>query len=286
MGVTDPAVTNHRLLPTMLDELLSSGEVVWAGHGRIGGADGLISLHPADIAPVTLAPPTDIDTTAVHDRLREILAPGGALRFGQLTEHLDTSESETETALWDLVWAGEISNDSFVPVRALLSPRRTATQRAATPAHRGRAAHRACERLACRRDTLANSHSRPASPTAGGRWYLAVRHPRHGSRQHCSHPDRLRAVAEPLRCGHQGQRHDRGRRGRVLPDLQGAARLRGQRSGPARLLRRRSGRCAVRQSATVDELRSHTDDDQSKKAPEAVVLAACDPANPYGAALV
>ena len=273
--------------PTMLDELLSSGEVVWAGHGRIGGADGLISLHPADIAPVTLAPPTDIDTTAVHDRLREILAPGGALRFGQLTEHLDTSESETETALWDLVWAGEISNDSFVPVRALLSPRRTATQRAATPAHRGRG--RAPRLRASRLSTRylgEQSLSRPASPTAGGRWYLAVRHTPAAAADS--------TVVTQTVCELLLSRYGVVTKGSVMTE--------GVEGGFSRIYKalhvfedngqvRRGyyvdglGGAQFANPATVDELRSHTDDDRNKKTPEVVVLAACDPANPYGAAL-
>ncbi len=273
--------------PAMLDELLSSGEVVWAGHGRIGGADALISLHPADLAPATLAAPTDIDTTALHDRLREILAPGGALRFGQLTETIDTPDDDIETALWDLVWAGEVSNDSFAPVRALLSPRRSAAQRSATPAHRGRG--RAPRLRAARLSTRylgEQSLSRPMSPTAAGRWYLPGRH-------HTATAADNTVLTQAL-CDLLLTRYGVVTKGSVMTE--------GVDGGFARIYKalhvfedngqvRRGyyvdglGGAQFAHPATVDDLRAHADDGRNRKAPEALVLAASDPANPYGAAL-
>ena len=68
--------------PAMLDELLASGEVTWSGAGQIGGGDGWIAFHPADSAPLTLAPPTEIEFTDTHraimatlERRRRVLLP-------------------------------------------------------------------------------------------------------------------------------------------------------------------------------------------------------------------
>src|SRR5690606_38709785 len=74
--------------PAMLDELLSSGEVTWSGHGRIGGADGWISLHQLDSAPITLRPPDDLELTDLHRAILATLGQG-ALRYGRLREALD-----------------------------------------------------------------------------------------------------------------------------------------------------------------------------------------------------
>ena len=40
-----------------LDELTSSGEVIWAGHAPLPGSDGWVSLHLADQAHLTLPDP-------------------------------------------------------------------------------------------------------------------------------------------------------------------------------------------------------------------------------------
>src|SRR5699024_6007325 len=51
--------------PAMLDELMTAGEVLWQGHGPLPGDDGWISLHLADTAPLTLAPPEPSDLIGV-----------------------------------------------------------------------------------------------------------------------------------------------------------------------------------------------------------------------------
>ena len=45
--------------PAMLDELTTTGEVLWSGRGALPGSDGWVSLHLADTAPLTLAEPSD-----------------------------------------------------------------------------------------------------------------------------------------------------------------------------------------------------------------------------------
>ena len=86
----------------MLDELLASGEVTWSGAGTIGGGDGWIAFHPADSAPLTLAPPTEIEFTDTHRAIMEILGGGGAYFFRQLAGGDDERTVQTGTVGTDL----------------------------------------------------------------------------------------------------------------------------------------------------------------------------------------
>ena len=107
----------------LLDELCTSGEVVWVGAGALGARDGRIRLCFADQLAV-LAPswePRDAPSGALHDGVRELLAAQGASFWGQLrAAGPGSSDQELLAALWDLVWAGEVTNDSLAPIRAVL----------------------------------------------------------------------------------------------------------------------------------------------------------------------
>ncbi|MFB9882850.1 DEAD/DEAH box helicase [Planobispora siamensis] len=70
--------------PSLLDELTSSGEVVWAGQGSLPGGDGWISLYFADTAPLLMPGPLEITMTPVHEAVLEVLGGGGALFFREL----------------------------------------------------------------------------------------------------------------------------------------------------------------------------------------------------------
>ena len=121
--------------PAMLDELLASGEVTWSGAGQIGGGDGWIAFHPAESAPLTLSAPAEIEFTDTHRAIMATLGQGGAYFFRQLA---DNPGDELKQALWELIWAGWITGDTFAPLRAMLTgPRRSAGRRG-TPAHRQR----------------------------------------------------------------------------------------------------------------------------------------------------
>ena len=124
--------------PAMLDELTSTGEVLWSGSGAISGKDGWVVLHPADLAPITLNSPADTDVSELQKRILDLLSGGGAYFFRQLVDALRTTESAADTvdsavttALWELVWLGHIGNDTVAPLRALLSDttRTTASHR-------------------------------------------------------------------------------------------------------------------------------------------------------------
>ena len=83
-SAVEPLVFGQRVRdyqPAMLDELLASGEVTWSGAGQIGGGDGWIAFHPAESAPLTLAPPTEIEFTDTHRAIMATLGGSGRLLF-------------------------------------------------------------------------------------------------------------------------------------------------------------------------------------------------------------
>jgi ATP-dependent Lhr-like helicase len=136
--------------PALLDELTAAGEVLWAGHGTLPGKDGLISLHLAATADLTLpllappgtepAPAGHLDTP-LHRALVDALRGGGAYFVGALAGRVaealspepPPSQAALVDALWDLVWAGLVSNDGLAPLRARLAGGKTTHKTTASP---------------------------------------------------------------------------------------------------------------------------------------------------------
>jgi ATP-dependent Lhr-like helicase len=110
--------------PGELDELCTSGDLVWVGAGGRGANDGRIRLAFRDQLPLLGLETEDGERPdgALHDAIREHLRRQGASFWNQLrAAEPGASDSELLTALWDLVWAGEVTNDSLTPLRAFLS---------------------------------------------------------------------------------------------------------------------------------------------------------------------
>ncbi len=137
--------------PRDLDALLGSGAVMWMGGGALGPRDGRIALFLAEHFSLLRPTPETRPDRPIHDRLREVLQARGASFFPQLLAAARGGFApELGDALWDLVWAGEVTNDSFHAVRALLAPLRRSRR---TPNSVGRAAHvRSLERFTVRDD--------------------------------------------------------------------------------------------------------------------------------------
>ncbi len=122
-------MTDYR--PSLLDELSTSGEVVWTGSGAIGSNDGRIRLVFRD--HLALLPPLDDDAVPAephHTALLDHLAQAGACFWPDLAgacaaAGLDADDTTVLAALWDLVWAGIVTNDSLAPLRAFVSKRRS-----------------------------------------------------------------------------------------------------------------------------------------------------------------
>ncbi|WP_260428484.1 DEAD/DEAH box helicase, partial [Micromonospora globispora] len=108
--------------PAQLDELCASGEVVWAGAGAISGGDGWVTLAYADAAPLLLPPPDEaLSLTPLHEAVLDSLAGGQALFFRSLSDRVEfTDDAALTAAIWDLVWAGHLTNDTLAPLRAVL----------------------------------------------------------------------------------------------------------------------------------------------------------------------
>ena len=154
--------------PALLDELTSTGEVIWAGHGALPGQDGWVSLHLADQAPLTLPEPASFEHSPgswgeLHQAVLDALEPGGAWFFRQLGQAVRSpSTTPLAAALWDLVWAGRVGNDTLAPLRSLIGGR--GTHRSAGPGRACCAAAHPTPRVAgrcCPRSTP----TRPGAPT-------------------------------------------------------------------------------------------------------------------------
>ena len=175
--------------PRMLDELTGAGEVLWAGHGSLAARDGLVSLHLASTADLTLPPvepldglddgPPDAlppegvatpDAPRIARALADVLAGGGGYFLPALVEQVrirlgaGVATAAVRDALWDLVWSGRVTNDAMGPLRARLGSG-------------GGTAH-ATRRITPRSRTLTRLALRPepggaqAVPDALGRWSL------------------------------------------------------------------------------------------------------------------
>ncbi|WP_106428964.1 Lhr family helicase [Streptomyces sp. AA1529] len=169
--------------PPMLDELTASGEVVWAGAGALPGKDGWISLLLADAAPLLLPSPHPLELTPVHQAVLSALEGGYGLFFRQIAEraraaHPESTDPQLTEALWDLVWSGRVTGDTLAPLRALLGSGRTAgstAHRAKRPAPRGRYGSFTAAAVAAGSGAGRRGPGRPmaaAPPTVAGRWSL------------------------------------------------------------------------------------------------------------------
>jgi len=107
--------------PTWLDELCTSGELVWVGAGARGRSDGRVALYFREDVRLAGPPPANAKLEpaegAPHDAIRERLTSGPAFWLDLLAD-LDFPAEELHNALWDLAWSGEVTNDAFAPLRA------------------------------------------------------------------------------------------------------------------------------------------------------------------------
>jgi ATP-dependent Lhr-like helicase len=238
-----------------LDALCASGEVVWVGAGL-----ERVALYFREDAAALGAPPGEASPDGVgHAAVRAALGQG-ALFWADLLEATALDPAEALVALWDLVWSGEVTNDSWAPLRA--------SRRYEAPRPERRA----------RRFTRARAHA--PSPTQG-RWSLAAAlFPAESS-------DR-RALAELLLERHgivtrDGVRGEgvRGGYGAVYGELRSLETLGVCRRG---YFVEGLGGAQFAVPGAVERLRELRAAARGEE-PAALVLAAADPAQPYGAAL-
>jgi ATP-dependent Lhr-like helicase len=239
-----------------LDAFCASGELVWVGAGL-----DRIAVYFREDAPLLGQPPAEPPPDGeAHASIRSALRGQGAMFWRELLEATGLDGAEALTVLWDLVWAGEVTNDSWAPLRA---SRRYEVPR---PERAGRRFSRA--------------RARGPSPTQG-RWSLTAS-------LFDAEPDR-RALAELLlerygivtRDGVRGE-GVRGGYGAVYGELRALETLGVCRRG---YFVEGLGGAQFALPGAVERLRELRAGRAVDEPPHALVLAASDPAQPYGAAL-
>jgi ATP-dependent Lhr-like helicase len=165
--------------PAMLDELTGAGEVVWAGHAALAGHDGLISLHPAAVADLTLPPPADEEPAGpLRTAVLDALAGGGAWFLPALAARVreevdDATQAGVLDELWALVWAGRVTNDGLAPLRAWLGTGTTAHRtRPTTPRGRALRPRLGLRGIGAAATVRVGSAADPITGHGAGRWSL------------------------------------------------------------------------------------------------------------------
>ncbi|CAN5209463.1 ATP-dependent helicase [soil metagenome] len=279
-GVALPASTWESLIlpsrvrdysPAMLDQLTASGEVIWSGAGALPGGDGWLSLHLAESARLTLPEPTGADTTGLQRSILGALAGGGASFFRQLSQAVgSTDDNELHAALWQLVWEGLVTNDTLTPLRSYLG---------ATPAR---------PRTLPRSRSYRGRMSRPTMPSvsgppsAAGRWSLLPLAEEDATLRGVATAEQL---LERYGVVTRGSVQAEGVRGGFALAYKVLSRF--EDSGRARrgYFVEGLGASQFATGATVDRLRSFSQEFDPDREPVALALAATDPAQAYGAAL-
>jgi ATP-dependent helicase Lhr and Lhr-like helicase len=239
--------------PELLDQLCATGEVVWAG----AGLDRVALFFREDASVLGRPAAAAAPEGEAHDRLREALSSSAEFWFDLLASTGLEAEAALP-ALWDLVWAGEVTNDAWQPLRA---GRRYGVPR---PERRPR-------RFSRHRATVATATQ--------GRWSLA-------ERLFAGEPDR-RALAELL-LERQGIVTRDGVRGEGIAGGYGAVYGELKALETLGLCRRGYfveglGGAQFALGGAVERLRELRPKEDEEAEP--LVLAAADPAQPYGSVL-
>jgi ATP-dependent Lhr-like helicase len=106
--------------PTWMDQLCAAGEVVWIGAGALGRNSGRVALYFREDLTLLGPPPQrgDVRHDEAHQAIRARLAAGACFFTDLLVDIEDASPEEIQEALWDLAWAGVVTNDAYAPLRA------------------------------------------------------------------------------------------------------------------------------------------------------------------------
>jgi ATP-dependent helicase Lhr and Lhr-like helicase len=241
--------------PRMLDELGATGWLVWVGRGALGKADGRVAFYRRERVGLLLAPPQppeDAVLDALHHAILRRLEQRGACFMVELHDlGGDGSDRDAlQAALWDLVWWGLVTNDTFAALRAHARPvaRRVGARGRATAGGGGRWSLVA-GLLHASVDETARAHARAVTLLE-----------RHGV------VTREAAALEELPGGFSAVY-------RVLKAMEEAGKVR------RGYFVEQLGGAQFASPGAVDRLRAQRDPEQQEAA---VVLSAIDPANPFG----
>ncbi|MEV0809543.1 ATP-dependent helicase [Micromonospora sp. NPDC050200] len=282
-GAAVPASALERLVlparvadysPAQLDELCASGEVLWAGSGAISGGDGWVTLAYADVAPLLLPPPDEaLSLTPLHEAVLDALADGQALFFRSLSDRVGATDDGALTGvIWDLVWAGHLTNDTLAPLRAVLG---------GGGAHRSRPS---APRTRYRRPGRVTLPTRGGPPTVAGRWSRLPERDTDSTRRSAALADLLLERHGVVTRGAVMAEQVVGGFAAVYPVLSALEERGAARRG---YFVEGLGAAQFAVPGAVDRIRALADpaDGARGRGGPTLVLAATDPANPYGAAL-
>jgi ATP-dependent Lhr-like helicase len=254
--------------PADLDALCTAGELIWVGAGSIGQNDGRVRLLFRDQAALFISPSDEPIEGDCHQAIRDHLAARGASFWPDLVRACADAgatygDDVVLAAVWDLVWAGEITNDSLAPVRAMLAgqPRKASAS------------------ASSRRRPRPGRLSATGPPTAAGRWSLVAPllepRPSPTASAHARAVQLLERYGVLTREAALGEGNEGGFAG-VYPVLKALEEQGKVRRGyfVAGL-----GAAQFALSGAVDRLRRRGED------AEVIVVAATDPGQPFGASL-
>jgi ATP-dependent Lhr-like helicase len=251
--------------PSDLDELCASGEVLWQGAGGLGAEDGRIAFYLTDHFASLAERPTPVEGE-LEEQIRAALARRNAIFFDELTREIGGFKGDLIDALWRMVWAGEVTNDTLMPLRSLRRQKQSARK-----SNRGGRAFR----------------SRRTSRQSGteGRWSLLgealLAQPTPTERQTARATlliERYGIVTREM-VASEGLEGGFSRIYPVFKAMEEAGRIR-RGYFVAGL-----GAAQFAAPGAEDRVREQTSQEDGVEAPPAIILAATDPANPYGAAL-
>ena len=241
--------------PSDLDMLSAAGEIVWVGVEPLGGKDGRIALYLTDHLPVLHAPRVaETPRDALGENIVEFLRANGASFFAQIQMAVGGFQNEVIDALWDLVWRGDVTNDTFHALRAFTRPK--------APARSGGFRSR-----------------RVAPPSTQGRWSIVGAGTATATLRATSVAQQLLNRYGVVTREAPGAENISGGFGAVYPVLKAM-----EEGGKVRRGYFVAGLGATQfaSAGALDRLRSLREDPEE---PETVMIAATDPANPYGAIL-
>ncbi|HEX2179199.1 MAG TPA: helicase-related protein, partial [Actinomycetota bacterium] len=251
---------------TMLDELTAAGEVLWAGSGAIGSDDGWVSLYLASHAELLM--PAASATDDLSDEALAVLAVlsgGGAMFFRQISSASGIpNDTVLLDAIWELVWAGLVTNDTIAPIRALKGVGRSSPS--IRPGRRLR-----------RGPTLP---LRQGPPSSVGRWSLLPERSANATLAMSARAEQLLDRHGVLTRGAVVSEGVPGGFSAVYPVLKMMEEAGHCRRG---YFVERLGAAQFAMPGAVDRMRSLVAG--SAEPTGAIVLASTDPANPFGAAL-
>jgi ATP-dependent Lhr-like helicase len=249
--------------PSALDELCLAGEVVWQGVDSTGPRDGRIMLFLTDDAPI-LSMPRQAEDNEMAKQIRELLGRKGAQLFDQICGELSGFPNDILDEIWRMVWNGEITNDTLTPLRSQRAGQKSSNRSSRLSSNRFRS--RRAARL----------------PGSEGRWSLF----HHADTVSISPTERQTRFVQQLL-----QRH-----GIVTREMLSRESFVGGFSGLYPVLKAMEEAGRIRRGYFVaglggaqfaapgveDLLRNHRDEAEDACP---VIMAATDPANPWGAAL-